>query len=126
VRWIGVDVGDRVEDVASSRTLSYAFAGGRFIARGSSVFRPRRWVSSTESKPPPRRDGEDAEPIRVFVREPGRARGTSAWPSRWGRRRATHPRAASAAGMRKPGAAVLPPAQKPPAVSDAAVENNPL
>jgi hypothetical protein len=34
-------------------------------ARGSSVFRPRRWVSSTESKPPPRRDGEDVEPIRM-------------------------------------------------------------
>jgi hypothetical protein len=30
-------------------------------------FRPRAWVSAAESKPPPRRGGEDAQPIRVLV-----------------------------------------------------------
>jgi hypothetical protein len=100
-------VGIGVEDVGSSRTLTYAFAGGRFIARGSSVFRPRRWISSTESKPPPRRDGEDVEPIRMSS--------------------GAGPRAGFGVGFKMGAPAPFSlRRQKPPAVSGAAVENDPL
>jgi len=75
---------------------------------------PPSWLglNSAESKPPPRRGGEDAEPIRVLIRGRAAHADLRRWIQRGCCRRSTHLGQASPglAGAQSPVAAVLRPA----------------